>query len=105
MARLVAKQSFRCMLVFLALLMVVSISNFRVGSSKASATIQLDVKARSLLPKLPITSIKQIGRRTFEAIYRNDYDKDITAVVFSVGPSKFIRRDYVVAEQEKDQKL
>jgi hypothetical protein len=85
--------------------MVVSISVFKVGSSKASATIQLDVKARSLLPNLPITSTRQIGRRTFEAIYRNDSDKDITAVVFSVGPSKFIRRDYVVAEQEKDQKL
>jgi hypothetical protein len=105
MKRLKAKQVFRCVLVLLPLCMAVSSSVFKVGSSKASATIQLDVKARSLLPKLPITSIKQIGSRTFEATYRSDYEKDITAVVFSASPLRFIRRDYIVAEQDKDQKL
>jgi len=85
--------------------MFLSLLVFTVRSSRASATGQLDIRASSLFRKLPIISVRQIGPRTVQVIFRNDYEKDITALIFSVGASKVIRRDYILAELEKDQRL
>jgi len=85
--------------------MLLAISAVRVGSSTASVGSQLDIKARSLFPKLLVTSVTQVDPRTVRVWFRNDYDKDITAIVFSLGPGSTIRRDYLVAEAEEQQRL
>jgi hypothetical protein len=48
--------------------------------------------------------IEHPGKYVLEAVLRNDYKKDITAVVSSVGMNSF-HMDYVYAERESSQKL
>ena len=95
----------RCLFASATLGALLILSASRVGSSKASGTAQLDFRARSALRSLPVTGIKRLGGETVEILYRNDYEKNITAVVFSVGPSNYIRRDYIYAELEPHQRL
>ena len=60
---------------------------------------------RSLLPKLEITEVKPVSADTVRFVVRNGYDKDITAVITTLGPGRVIRRDYITAELDKYQKL
>ena len=91
--------------------MLVALSSFKLDGFRASASKkQLDSTVRSLFPELEITEVKQLGEYTLQVIVRNGFKKDITAVVASVGEYsvdkyKIVRRDYIPAELEKDQKL
>jgi len=96
---------------FFCVCMLVALSSFKLDSFRASASKkQLDSTVKSLFPELEITEVKQLGEYTLQVIVRNGFKKDITAVVASVGPYSvdkytIVRREYLVAELEKDQKF
>lgn len=83
-------------------------NSFKADTSKRQlnpSERQLNPSVRSLVSELEIVQSKMIGPNTLQVIMRNGYQKDITAVVASIGDEKTIRRDYVYAELERDQKL
>src|SRR5215831_5273667 len=60
---------------------------------------------RSLVPNLEIVSTNMLGPHVLQVKMKNNYDKDITAVVASIGEEKISRKDYLFAELEREQKL
>src|SRR5213075_3215563 len=89
--------------VFLCIAVV--LLSFQTNSVKtATSKDQSNPSIRSLVSKLEIVRSKMIGPNTLQVMMRNGYQKDITAVVASMGDEKTIRRDYVYAELERDQK-
>ena len=101
------EKSIRWYLVATACLcMTIGLLSFKPERSKTEASAeQLNPTIKSLISKLEIVQSKMIGPNTLQVIMRNGYQKDITAVVASIGPEKVIRRDYIYAELEQDQKL
>lgn len=90
----------------ICLCMAVGLLSFKLDKSKTDASAgQLNPAVKSLVSNLEIVQSKMIGSNTLQVIMRNGYKKDITAVVASIGPEKVIRRDYIYAELEQDQKL
>jgi hypothetical protein len=88
------------------LCMAIVLLSFKPNSFKTDASKkQRSPLVRSLVSKLEIVQSKMIGPNTLQVIMRNGYQKDITAVVASLGDEKTIRRDYIYAELERDQKL
>lgn len=80
---------------------------FLLGSSMKSNTAprQLNPSVKSLVPKLEVIQTKMLGPHVLEVIMKNNYSKDITAVVAAIGDYKVTRTGFMYAEAERDQKL
>jgi hypothetical protein len=74
-------------------------------SDDGASTIGSEFSVKSVLPGIRITAIMRLGPKVVQVKLRNAYDRDVTAVVASVGDEKFVRVDYIYAELEENQKL
>jgi hypothetical protein len=106
MKRMKEKSIRSYLFITICLCTLIGLLSFRVDRSKTDASaLQINPSVKSLVSKLEIVQSKMIGPNTLQVIMKNSYQKDITAVVASIGAEKVIRRDYIYAELEQDQKL
>ena len=90
----------------ICLCLAIGLLSFKLDKSRTDASAdQLNPAVKSLVSNLEIVQSKMIGPNILQVIMRNGYQKDITAVVASIGPNKVIRRDYLYAELQRDQTL
>jgi len=93
------------LLIFFCVCAVIALSAFNLNSFKASAyKKRSNSQVTTFLKGLEITQVKELIPSLIQVIIKNNYPKDITAVV-ATSPGKFFRTDYIFAEMEKDQKL